>query len=278
MNDPVLYDAFQVAARRHGGGFVKAALSSIRPEKTKGPKDILPNGNIEKVTSDRPEGWGPRFYGGSRNARYTAVKEGRNGTMCLKVSSDQRSDSGWGATLKVKRNTRYRLGGWIKTENVAGSGSMFNVHGVGHRTKAVRGTTGWTEYSVDFDSGSATEITVHALFGGYGGQTGTAWYDDIYLQETGESGLGGTVLSIASYFGKHASPTAKKHLVTFLGTRAEKGDEFARALRQSVEAQSPDQRNQTTDNQPPSLVVQLKSVKDQMIFNRKEFTASIRQT
>ena len=71
--------------------------------------------------------------------------------MCLKVSSDQRSDSGWGATLKVKRNTRYRLGGWIKTENVAGSGSMFNVHGVGHRTKAVRGTTGWTEYSVDFD-------------------------------------------------------------------------------------------------------------------------------
>ena len=272
MNDPVLYDAFQVAARRHGGGFVKAALSSIRPEKTKGPKDILPNGNIEKVTSDRPEGWGPRFYGGSRNARYTAVKEGRNGTMCLKVSSDQRSDSGWGATLKVKRNTRYRLGGWIKTENVAGSGSMFNVHGVGHRTKAVRGTTGWTEYSVDFDSGSATEITVHALFGGYGGQTGTAWYDDIYLQETGESGLGGTVLSIASYFGKHASPTAKKHLVTFLGTRAEKGDEFARVLRQSVEAQSPDQRNQTTDNQPPSLVVQLKSVKDQMIFNRKEFT------
>ena len=272
MNDPVLYDAFQVAARRHGGGFVKAALSSIRPEKTKGPKDILPNGNIEKVTSDRPEGWGPRFYGGSRNARYTAVKEGRNGTMCLKVSSDQRSDSGWGATLKVKRNTRYRLGGWIKTENVAGSGSMFNVHGVGHRTKAVRGTTDWTEYSVDFDSGSATEITVHALFGGYGGQTGTAWYDDIYLQETGESGLGGTVLSIASYFGKHASPTAKKHLVTFLGTRAEKGDEFARALRQSVEAQSPDQRNQTTDNQPPSLVVQLKSVKDQMIFNRKEFT------
>ena len=76
---------------------------------------------------------------------------------------------------------------------------MFNVHGVGHKTKAVRGTTGWTEYSVDFDSGSATEIIIHALYGGYGGQTGTAWYDDIYLQETSESGLGGTVLSIASY-------------------------------------------------------------------------------
>ena len=272
MNDPVLHDAFQVAARRHGGGFVKAALSSIRPGKAKGPKDILPNGNIEKVRGDRPEGWGPRFYGGSRNGSYTVVKEGRNRTMCLKVSSDQRSDSGWGTTLKVKRNTRYRLGGWIKTEQVTGSGSMFNVHGFGHRTKAVRGTTGWTEYSVDFDSGNTTEITVHALFGGYGGQTGTAWYDDIYLQETGESGLGGTVLSIASHFGKHASPSAKEHLVKILTARADKGDEFARALRQSVEAQSPDQRNREVDEQPPSLVVQLKSVKEQMVFDRNEFS------
>ncbi len=272
MNDPVLHDAFQVAARRHGGGFVKAALSSIRPGKTRGPKDILPNGNIEKVTDDRPEGWGPRFYGGSRNGEYTAVREGRNGTMCLKVSSDQRSDSGWGATIKVKRNTSYRLGGWIKTEKVTGSGSMFNVHGVGHRTKAVRGTTGWTEYSVEFDSGSATEITIHALYGGYGGQTGTAWYDDIYLQETGESGLGGTVLSIAAHFGKHASPSAKEHLMGFLSTRAEGGDEFAKALRQSVESQSPDQQDPAADKQPPSLVVQLKSVKEQMIFDRNEFT------
>ncbi len=242
LNDPVLHDAFQVAARRHGGGFVKGALASIRPAKTAGPRDVLSNGNIEKVNGDKPEGWGPRFYGGSRNAGFTAVKEGRNGTMCLKVTSDQRSDSGWGATVKTKRNTRYRLGGWIRTENVNGSGSMFNVHGVGHRTKAVRGTTGWTEYSVEFDSGNATEIVIHALYGGYGGQTGTAWYDDVYLQESGESGLGGTVLTIASHFGKSASPAAKSKLVSFLRKRAEKGDAFAKSLQQSVESQSPDER------------------------------------
>ena len=242
LNDPVLHDAFQVAARRHGGGFVKEALGSIRPGKTTGPKDVLSNGNIEKVTASKPDGWSPRFYSGSRNASFTAAKEGRNGTVCLKVTSDQRSDSGWGATAKVKRNTRYRLGGWIRTENVNGSGSMFNVHGVGHRTKAVRGTTGWTEYSVEFDSGSATEIVIHALYGGYGGQTGTAWYDDIYLQESGESGLGGTVLTIASHFGKTTSPAAKSNLVSFLRKRAEKGDAFAKSLQQSVESQSPDER------------------------------------
>ena len=107
---------------------------------------------------------------------------------------------------------------------------MFNVHGVGHKTKAVRGTTGWTEYSVDFDSGSATEIIIHALYGGYGGQTGMAWYDDIYLQETSESGLGGTVISIASYFGKNASETAKTTLIRHLEERAQKGNQFALVL------------------------------------------------
>lgn len=242
MNDPVLHDAFQVAARRHGGGFVKSALAKIRPEKTTAPRNVLFNGDIEKVSGTQPEGWGPRHYSGSREAKFTAAKEGRKGTMCLKVTSDKRSDSGWGATVKVKRNTRYRLGGWIKTKDVNGSGSMFNVHGVGHRTKGVSGTTGWTEYSVDFDSGNATEITVHALYGGYGGQSGTAWYDDIYLQESGESGMGGTVLTIAAAFGKSASPAAKANLIAFLKERADKGDEFAKSLQQSVESQSADER------------------------------------
>ena len=238
LNDPVLHDAFQVAARRHGGGVIREALARIRPEKTTGPKDVLLNGNIEKVRGERPEGWGPRFYSGSRDATFTAVPEGRNGSMCLKVTSDQRSDSGWGTTVKVKRNTRYRLGGWIRTENVNGSGSMFNVHGVGHRTKAVRGTTGWTEHSIEFDSGNTTEIVIHALYGGYGGQTGTAWYDDIYLQESGQSGLGGTVLTIASHFGKTAAPAARKQLLTFLRERSGKGDAFARSLMERMTSQS----------------------------------------
>ncbi|MBB21378.1 MAG: hypothetical protein CMN04_00560 [Roseibacillus sp.] len=273
MNDPVLHDAFQVAARRHGGSFVKSALDTIRPNETKGPRDILHNGDIEKMQGSRPDGWEPRFHGGSRNAAFSAVKEGRKGSMCLKVTSDQSSDSGWAATIKVKRNTRYRLGGWIRTENVKGSGSMFNVHGVGHKTKAVRGTTGWTEYSVDFDSGSATQIIIHALYGGYGGQTGTAWYDDIYLQETSESGLGGTVISIASYFGKNASGTAKTTLIRHLDERAQKGDQFAQVLKKSIEAQEGDKQSQDPEKGTETITVVLKSVREQMLFDRKVFDA-----
>ena len=271
MNDPVLHDAFQVAARRHGGAFVKSALDRIRPKETEGPRDILHNGNIENISGNRPDGWNPRYHGGSRNAAFSAVEEGRNGSMCLKVTSDQSSDSGWAASIKVQRNTRYRLGGWIRTENVQGSGSMFNVHGVGHRTKAVRGTTGWAEYSVDFDSGSATEIVIHALYGGYGGQTGTAWYDDIYLQETSESGLGGTVISIASHFGKNATGNARAALIKHLRERAAKGDQFADVLQKSVQSQGRGTENPEPGKESEMVTVVLKSVKEQMLFDKKVF-------
>ena len=102
MNDPVLHDAFQVAARRHGGSFIKSALGRIRPRETNGLRDVLYNGDIEKIQGDQPDGWKPRFHGGFQNAVFSAVKEGRNGSMCLKVTSNQSSDSGWAATIKVK--------------------------------------------------------------------------------------------------------------------------------------------------------------------------------
>jgi mono/diheme cytochrome c family protein len=118
---------------------------------------------------------------------------------------------------------------------------MFNVHGVGHRTPSVTGTKDWTEYSVEFDSGNANEVLIHALFGGYGGQTGTAWFDDIYLMEqSGKAGLSGTVQSIAAHVGKTALPTEKDALLAFLDARAAQGDAAAKALHDTVASQSPE--------------------------------------
>ncbi len=239
LNDPVLHDAFQVGARRHGGGFVKGAITKIKPQESSAPRNVLHNGDLSKAKGNHPEGWSPKLHGGpgAKSAKFTVSPEGRTGA-CLKISATTPADIGWGANVKLKRNTRYRLGGWIKTKDVKGSGTMINVHLTGHRTKAVRGTTDWTEYAIDFDSGNSTQITIHALFGGYGGQTGTAWFDDLYLQETGESGLGGTVLAIAAHFGKTASAAERKKLVTFLSARAATGDSFAKSLQNSVQSQS----------------------------------------
>ncbi len=240
LNEPVLNDAFQVATRRHGGGFVKSAVVKIKPKETSAPVNVLANGDVAKVNNGQPEGWSQKRHGGpgAGSAKFSVSPKGRNNSTCLQITAERTADVGWGASVKVKRNTRYRLGGWIKTRGVNGSGSMFNVHGVGHRTPAVRGTKDWAEYSIEFNSGNSTEIYIHALFGGYGGQTGTAWFDDIYVLESGESGLGGTVQTIAAHFGKIASPGEKATLLDFLARRAEKGEAFAKSLHDTIKSQT----------------------------------------
>ena len=67
-------------------------------------------------------------------------------------------------------------------------GALLNVHeiqGGDNRaiTKGLKGNNDWTEVSVDFNSEGRSKISINALFGGWGQSTGTAWYDDIKLQE-----------------------------------------------------------------------------------------------
>lgn len=264
QNDPVLHDAFRVAARRHSGGFVKGAVARIKPQKSSAPVNVLRNGDLSKVNNGQPDGWSPRHHGGSRDAKFTVSKEGRNNSNCLQITSLKNADIGWGARVKVKRNTRYRLGGWIKTKDIRGSGTMFNVHGVGHRTKAVKGTKDWAEYSVEFDSGNTTEIFIHALFGGYGGQSGSAWFDDIYVQEFGESGLGGTVLAISSHFGKTSSPTQKTNLLAFLDQRSANGNAFAKSLHDTIKSQTGETKTAARTHKPDPSV----HARGEMIYAR----------
>ena len=98
-----------------------------------------------------------------------------------------RADAGWLGTIVVKPNTRYRLSGWIKTEDLdagSGNGALFNVHNIQPlKTPAVKGTSDWTKVEIDFDSGENAVVQVNCLFGGWGRSTGKAWYDDVKIEE-----------------------------------------------------------------------------------------------
>ena len=124
---------------------------------------------------------------GAQHLRPTA--EGFKGGKCLKIESKKPTDTSWGAEVKVKANTRYRLRGKIKTEGIQGGGlgALFNVHELQSpervKTQALRGKKDWTEVSIDFNSLGRKEITINALFGGWGQSTGTAWFDEIELKE-----------------------------------------------------------------------------------------------
>ena len=112
----------------------------------------------------------------------------------------------WFSVVRLKPNTEYRLTAWIKTRGVLGAqGALLNVHELQKKamTNALVRHNDWTRVERIFNSGRGGKLSVNLLFGGWGTSRGTAWYDDVSLQEmtpvfaegkavklTGDSGRG----------------------------------------------------------------------------------------
>ena len=234
LTDMALTDAWQIAARHHAAGVILAAAADSGSASSSVPVNLLPDPGFSG-TSLGP--WSLRTYAVDRpgTVELSIAPGGRNGGNALKMNSPFRADAGAGADLPVKPNTRYRFGGWIRTEkleNQGGQGAMFNVHG-GSATKGISGTQDWSEISMEFRTGRETEILIHCLFGGYGGGSGTAWFDDVYLNEIGSGDISGSVDSVAKYFAGKADPAARQALVAALATHT---DSFSKSLVASLGA------------------------------------------
>ncbi|MBL8753120.1 MAG: ThuA domain-containing protein [Planctomycetes bacterium] len=217
FDDPTLRDAWSIAARRHTDTVLAAAEAQGLLQTTKAPPpNLLPNPAFTELDGAVVRGWNDlRVYGGARAPDVQAgpSPDGRDASPCLRIATARTSDCGIAAVVKVQKATRYRLAGWIRTENVeprAGEGAMLNVHG-GVRTAGVQGTTDWTRVSAEFDTGNDDEIVVHCLFGGYGGASGTAWFDDVSLEPIGSSQtLAGALEGLATFRRAAQSPAAPK--------------------------------------------------------------------
>jgi putative membrane-bound dehydrogenase-like protein len=217
FGERALRDAWTIAARRHAGTVLAAAAAAGALQKEpEAPRNLLPNATFEQVEGDAPMGWRDlRVYGGARapNVQVAHDAAGHRGPGALRIQSDRPSDCGVATVVPVQKATRYRLSGWIRTADVkpqrGSDGAMLNVHG-GARTRGVQGTSDWTQVAVEFDSGDQTELVVHCLFGGYGGATGTAWFDDVALEPLGSGAtLQGALQALAAYHGAPvAAPTA----------------------------------------------------------------------
>jgi putative membrane-bound dehydrogenase-like protein len=223
LKDRALADAWQIAARHHAAGVLLAAAANA-PAVTApaAPVNLMPNPGFSQPG---PEGWSLKNYVVARPeaVEMSLSPAGRNGGTALMIRSSERADVGAGALVPVKPNTRYRVGGWVKTENLktlGGRGALFNVHGM-EATSAISGTKDWTELSTEFTTGNQSEILVHCLFGGYGGATGSALFDDVYLHEIGaSSGIGGPIEAVASHFANKAEAAARSALAAALASHS----------------------------------------------------------
>ncbi len=191
--DKYLPTALLVGVAAHGRGYLAAAAKAGGKLPTAAPgvaeplsATLLKDGGFESATADGPAGWERRTYGGT--AKFAVVDGGRIG-KCIQISATgDGADASFTVIVPVKPNGSYRLSGWIKTADVKGAmGALFNLHGHDAKSKAVKGTSDWTKITMDFKADGRKQIELNCLFGGWGQATGTAWWDDLELEERGNA-------------------------------------------------------------------------------------------
>jgi alpha-N-arabinofuranosidase len=149
-------------------------------------QNVLPNPSFEDAQGNRPRGWRTETWTGQATFRHAQV--GRTGNRSVEIASETGADVAWTATVAVDPFARYRLSGWIKTENLVpldgGRGALLNIHGMsGVATRAVTGTVDWTLVETEFETEDQTSVQVNCLFGGWGQARGRAWFDDVALEK-----------------------------------------------------------------------------------------------
>ncbi len=145
--------------------------------------NILPNASFEEIEGGGPKGW--RSANWQARADFALDEDiARSGRRSLRIASTGGADASWQGMAPVRPFAKYRLSGWIRTQNlVPGSskGALISLQGLDVMTPAVSGTRDWTAVEVVFETGANDAVAVNCLFGGWGRATGTAWFDDLAL-------------------------------------------------------------------------------------------------
>ncbi len=170
---------------------------------------FVANPSFEAMAGEIPQGWAPRTE--APDAVLKAEPSGRTGGRSVLIASDKGAEGAWISTVPIRPYARYRLSGWIKTDNLApgkSKGALISARGVGSwQTPPVTGTKDWTLAEVEFDAGANDALEVACLFGGRGRATGKAWFDDVELVRL--SGGDPAAPSVKIDAAKTAAPVSK---------------------------------------------------------------------
>lgn len=161
----------------------------LTPERRK--RNLLAGGTFEAGAGGS---WAVRAYRPERDAAMRTTDEAKEGKASLRLRSTGAAgnDVAYVQTVAVRPGTRYLLGGWARTTDVAvaekggATGATLGVFGRFESSESLVGDQGWTYLTLVFDSGRQSEVEVGARLGHNGSVArGSAWFDDLVLLELG---------------------------------------------------------------------------------------------
>jgi alpha-N-arabinofuranosidase len=167
-----------------------------------------------------PPSWQHAKSGGE--CEFQIARIGRGDNESLMISSEKGGDGEWYLPVRVKPFARYRLTGWIKTENLTtkggAHGALLNLRKRGQvRTEALTGTNDWTRVEVEFNSEGSDYFELNCLYGGWGLATGKAWFDDVRVELIEEAKLEPHLIINASKTRERVSKYIYGQFIEYLG-------------------------------------------------------------
>jgi alpha-N-arabinofuranosidase len=161
------------------------------------PPNLLRNGGLEQIGPDGlPVGFGKAIYGAQPEIAFdvNVFKEGRRS---MRISAREPSDTAVAQDVQLKPETAYCFSGWTRTQDLVPEDrswtyGTFQIQDPKGRLIARlgnhKGTTDWTNEKVCFLSPPDGKVHVVCFFVGFGKGTGTAWFDDLRLEEVSGGG------------------------------------------------------------------------------------------
>src|SRR4030042_2668572 len=122
--------------------------------------------SFEEVEGNMPKGWTTMTW--QPKADFALDSSiAHSGKNSIRVSSTDGADASWVIVIPAKPFSRYRLSGWVKTQNLepgTSRGALFSFHGTDIRSKAVTGTQDWTRAELVFGSGANDALSLNCIF------------------------------------------------------------------------------------------------------------------
>jgi alpha-N-arabinofuranosidase len=140
---------------------------------------------------DKLENWSTHVYGAPSQVEVDD-QVAHEGKHSLRVRAGEVSDTALGQEITVKPGQWYRFSGWVRTRGldphgvpVYGTYQIQRPSGQGVLAGGAKhqGDTDWTEVPIFFQGPADGRVRIAVFFVGFGRGTGTAWFDDLRLDE-----------------------------------------------------------------------------------------------
>jgi alpha-L-arabinofuranosidase len=132
-----------------------------------------------------PSGWRTEYW--SDQKFYAFAPSDRSDYMSLIIDADTLAFARWVINLPLRPYSRYRISGWIKTENVVsereGDGAGFRLGKMDiNQDITFSGDTDWTFVDMQFDTGGDDSAMLECILGKGGRAKGKVFFDEMTLE------------------------------------------------------------------------------------------------